>query len=114
MLKKNIKNVNITYFTKLKEIDIKDAYNKIVYLEVNSPLSYGLKIWNYYGRIVKITNCYFEILEYCTANFDYWYTDQISKKEKNRITKKWAKKSIVKLLEVSSKEINKEVEHYNN
>ena len=80
-MEKYTKKINITHFAKDEEINIDDATNRIVYLEVNSPLNYGLRTWEYYGRIVKVTKCYFEIIEYCDGNTDYWYTDEITKKE---------------------------------
>ena len=113
-MEKYTKIVNVTYFIKEKEIDIDDSINKIVYLEVDSPLNYGMRTWKYYGRIVKVTKCYFEILEYCTAQVDNWNTEQILIKEKKHSSKKWAKKSIQKLYEVKTEEKIEEKEYYKN
>ena len=113
-MEKNTKKINITYFTKDKEINIDNAINKVVFLEVNSPLNYGLKTWEYYGRIVKVTKCYFEIIEYCDGNTGYWYTDEINKKENKKNTKKWAKKSIQKIYDVKTEIKLEEHEFYKN
>lgn len=113
-MEKYTKKINITYFNKDKEIEIDDSINKIVFLEVNSPLNYGLKTWEYYGRIVKVTKCYFEIVEYCDGNTNYWYTDEITKKEKRNLTKKWAKKSIQRLFSVKTENKLEEHEFYKN
>ena len=101
-------------FNKEKEIDINDSLNKIVYLEVDSPLNYGMRTWEFYGRIVKVTKCYFEIINYCTADVDNWNTEQILIKEQEQTSKKWAKKSIRKLYEVKTEERTEEKEYYKN
>lgn len=113
-MEKYTKRVNVTYFIKEKEIDINDSINKIVYLEVDSPLNYGIRSLEYYGRIVNVTKCYFEIIQYCTAQVDNWNTDQILLKEQRKCSKKWAKKSIRKLYKVKTKEKNEEREYYKN
>lgn len=113
-MEKYKKIVDMTYFTKTKEINIDDALNKIVYLEVDSPLNYGIKTWNYYGRIIKITNCFFEIIEYCDGCIDHWKTNYILKKDQTKHSKKWAKKNIQKLYEVTSEEKKEEIEYYKN
>ena len=113
-MEKHTENVRMTYFTKENEIEIDKALNKIVYLEVYSPFKYGNRIWSFYGRVINITNSFFEIIQYCDGFLDKWRTDQISIIEKEIRKKKWAKKSIVKLVEVSTKEVNENVEYYNN
>lgn len=105
--------VRMTYFKKENKIEIEKATNRIVYLEVYNPHNYGPMTVNYYGRVIKVTNCFFYIIEYCDGFVDKWRTDQISIAEKEIRKKKCAKKSIVKLMEVSTKEINDEVEYYN-
>lgn len=113
-LKKYTKTLSVTYFAKEKEINIDDALGRIVYLEVDSPLNYGLRTWKYYGRIVNVTKCYFEIIEYCDGFLDNWPTDQILMKEKSCRKKKWAKKSIQKLYLVKTEEKIEEREYYKN
>ena len=113
-MEKYNKKINITYFTKDEEINIDNAINKIVFLKVNSPLNYGIRTWEYYGRIVKVTNCYFEIIEYCDGKTDYWYTDEINKKEHRNTTRKWAKKSIQKLYNVKTETKLEDWEFYRN
>ena len=101
---KYTKTVNMTYFIKQDRINIDDSINKIVYLEVDSPLNYGIRTWTYYGRIINITKCYFEIIAYCDGTLNSWRTDQIEIKEKKNIKKKWHKKSIQRLIEVKTEE----------
>lgn len=113
-MEKYIKNTGITYFKKIEEINIENALNRIVYLKVKSPLNYGIKSWEYYGRINKITKYYFEIIEYCDGNIEYWYTNEIKEIEQKQLTKKWAKKSIELLYEVQTNEKNEEIEFYKN
>ncbi len=113
-MKKQIENISMTYFIKGNIIEIDRAINKIVYIEVYSPLKYGNRIWSFYGRVINVTKSFFEIIQYCDGFLDKWRTDQISIYEKNIKKKKWAKKSIVKLVEVSTKIINEDVEYYNN
>lgn len=113
-MEKYLKNTSITYFAKVKEIDINNSLNKTVYLKVKSPLNYGIKSWEYYGRITKVTKCYFEIIEYCDGNLKYWYTDEIIKHEQKQLSKKWAKKSIELLCEVQTSENNENIEFYKN
>lgn len=106
------KEVELTYFNKRQKTtidDIKDG--EIIYLKVNSPLNYGIREWEYFGKLVKITKCYFYILEYCNApNLGYWYSQEIKNKEStpNCYTKKWAKKSIREIWTVDT-ENKKEV-----
>jgi len=110
-MEKYKKIVNMTYFTKGKKIDINDSIDRIVYLEVDSPLNYGARTWDYYGRIVKITNCYFWIIEYCDGFLNSWQKDQIQRAENEHLAKKWHKKSIRKLYEVKTEEKNEEIEY---
>lgn len=94
-LYKNEKDVNVTYFTKIKKIDIDELKdNSLIYLKVKSPLNYGIKYWAFYGKLLKRTNKFFDILQYCDDTTDSWNTEQILLKEKNKIkfTKRWAKK----------------------
>lgn len=59
---------------------------------------------DYYGKILHKTQNYFDILEYCTGEMNYWYADEILNKEKEikKHTKRWAKKSIKELYLVST------------
>ena len=96
------KECNITYFKKIKELSI-DEVNEgdIVYLKVNSPLNYGIRELEYWGKIIKKTNCFFWITEYGTATWriDHQDTDIVKKHDENveKYTKKWEKKSICEL-----------------
>lgn len=93
------KNIEIVYFINNKDININNSLGKIVHLKVKSPLHYGIREIGYYGKIVKITNDYFDILEFCGDNFNFWYLKEIEKKEnkEEKYKKRWAKKSIIKL-----------------
>lgn len=100
------RNVSITYFYKAKKSNIEEIdIGSIVYLKVKSPLNYGIKEWEYYGKITNKTKCSFNILEYCNGDSGYWYTDEITKKEHKAEThtKKWMKKSIIEIYEVDTK-----------
>lgn len=103
-----IKKVNITYFIKNKKITIEDVnIGDIVFVKVKSPLNYGIREVPYYGKIMKKTNCYFEILEYYGGfDLDNWKTEQIKLKENNKekYTKKWAKKSILEMYSIKTEE----------
>lgn len=101
-MEKYIKNVDVTFFEKDSEIDIGDALNEIVYLEVNSPLNYGVRVIKFYGRVVKVTDFYFEFLTYSQALTNDISTSQIDLLENRFKTKRWAKKSIQKLIKVNT------------
>lgn len=104
-MKSYTKEIEVTYFDRKEAIDIDEvSVGDNVYLEVNSPLSYGVRIWSFNGEITKITKDYFWILEYHNGfpNITKWSTEQIKIKKLNqkKYTKKWAKKSIVKLYRI--------------
>lgn len=102
------KKVNITYFSKIKESNIEDiAEGNTIFIKVKSPLNYGVREWFYYGRLIKKTNNFFDILEYFgNTNIDNWETEQIKMKENNpkKYTKRWAKKSIIEIYLVNTVE----------
>lgn len=58
----------------------------------------------YYGKILHKTQKYFDILEYCIAETNYWYSDEILKRENQvkKYTKRWAKKSVKEIYLVST------------
>ena len=102
---KYLKDVNIMYFYKGKKTNIEEVdIGTVVFLEVKNPLNYGLKTLQYYGKIVHKTRCFFDIIEYCNCiwNTNYWYADEIAKKEKRNLSKRWMKKSIIELYTVST------------
>lgn len=97
------KEVDMTYFKKINQTTIEDVSDgEIIYLKVCSPLNYGLREWEYYGKLMKKTNYFFDILNYSDAMVDYWYTKEIEKKNNNpqKYTKRWAKKSIIEIYKV--------------
>lgn len=103
---KYIEEVNITYFEKLKKTTIDEVTEgEIIYLKVSSPLNYGIRQWEYYGRLIKKTNLFFDILQYNTG-LDNCNTEQVKNSEKNqkKYTKRWAKKSIIEIYIVKTKE----------
>ena len=101
-MNKCTKKVSRTYFKKTAPISLNDIKpGDLVYFSVRSPLHYGVKHWEYWGKIHKITPCFVDIIEYCQASFygpDYSETDSIKKMDANPIfIKRWAKKSILEL-----------------
>lgn len=112
---KYTKEVDITYFKKIKTTIIENVNEgEIIYIKVYSPLNYGIKEWEYYGRLIKKTNHFFDILEYFgNSRMNYWSTDEIEKKEENqkKYTKKWAKKSIIQICTVKT-ENKKELKEF--
>lgn len=113
-LYKYTREVSITYFEKIKSVSIDDInVNDIVYIKIESPLKYGIRELQYYGRIVKKTKEYFYILPYCNAVTSDWKTSQIELLEKNqkRYIKQWSKKRIIELYLVKTK-IQTEIREY--
>ena len=110
---KYTKEVNVTYFEKQKKITIDEVTEgEVIYLKVHSPLNYGIRECSYYGKLIKKTNLFFDILEYNTG-LDNLNTEQIRNYEKNqkKYTKRWAKKSIIEIYLVKTKE-KKELREY--
>ena len=116
-MEKYKKEVGITYFSKLQEINIdKIEDNSIVYLKIDSPLNYGIREWDYYGKILHKTRNYFDFLEYCTGSLNYWYSSEILKKENsyNIHIKRWSKNRIKELYLVSTNTRKEIIELYKN
>lgn len=116
---KSVKEVRVTYFRKIKRVDIDEIKdNSLVYIKIVSPLNYGVRDCAFYGKVLKKTNKYFDILQYCDAITDNWNTEQILLKEnnKNRFTKRWAKKRIIELylVDYEEKTVIKEIYTNNN
>ena len=98
-----------TVFRKVMKTNI-DAVKPgdVVYIKMRNPQHYGLRELEYYGRITKITACYFWIAEYCDGHAfgggDCSCTT--SQREKidtipeyrNRCTRKWSKESLIEIL----------------
>ena len=104
---KRIVEQEYTFFEKQEIVSIDEVNTgEQVYLKVESPLNYGNREMEYYGRIEKITPCYFWILEYCLVSrgTNDWLTSEILKKELDckRHTKQWAKKSVIELRSVKT------------
>lgn len=116
MMYKYHKEVNITYFKKVKKAVINEVNEgEIIYLKVRSPLNYGIRDWDYYGKLIKKTNLYFDILVY-TTGLDNWNTKEIKRYERNQkqYTKRWAKKSVIEVYLVQTQEKKELVEYYTN
>lgn len=116
MMYKYQKEVNITYFKKVKKAVINEVNEgEIIYLKVRSPLNYGIRDWDYYGKLIKKTNLYFDILVY-TTGLDNWNTKEIKRYERNQkqYTKRWAKKSVIEVYLVQTQEKKELLEYYTN
>lgn len=112
------KEIETTYFKKVNKTTIDDVnVGNIIFIKVKSPLNYGIREIPYYGRLVKKTKYYFDILEYYGQfDIDNWHTEQIKIKEKNpeQYTKRWAKKSIKEIYNVITEEKTEIKELYTN
>lgn len=112
------KEVGITYFKKEYKTTIDDVnVGDIIFIKVKSPLNYGISEIPFYGKLVKKTKYYFDILEYYGQfDIDNWHTEQINLKENNpkKYTKRWAKKSIIEIYNVSTEEKTEIKEFYTN
>lgn len=96
------KEEDMTYFKKIKKTTIDEVNeDEVVYLKVRNPRKYGPRELEYYGKIIRKTNDYFNILEY-TYRSDNWHTEDIERWERNpkQYTKKRAKKSIIEIYKV--------------
>lgn len=117
--KKETRLVNHTYFQKKTQKTIDDVnVGDIVFIKIWSPLNYGNREWIFYGRIAKITKCFFWITEYAEANwtFDtYCNTETISKRNTNPApyTKQWAKSRLLEIWSAATEEKAEEVVVYN-
>lgn len=75
----------------------------IVYIKVNNPLRYGVRELEYYGRISKITDCYFWIAEYCNGYSLFGSECSCSTASCKRIDsmpeyrRKWRKTSLIEI-----------------
>lgn len=105
-MRKYKKEVDITYFKKDKKVQIDEiSVGQLIYLKIESPLNYGVSDWYFYGKLVKVTKQYFEILIYCDAyRINDWHTQQIEMKEQSpeKYTKKWAKKRIKEIYTIKT------------
>ena len=102
---KTIKDVDVTFFKKVEEVSVDDVNpGDIVYVKVKSRLNYGIREWEYYGRIVKKTNCYIWFVEYCNAyKNDNWNTESIEQREQSeKCIGKWSKNSVLELWKVTT------------
>lgn len=100
----NKSEANKVYFRKVRKTKIDDvSEGEIIHIQVRSPLKYGNKVLNYYGKLVKKTKYYFDILNYyinipfkglasCTTA-----DIEICEKNQKRYVKRWAKKSVIEV-----------------
>ena len=116
---KETRLVSHTYFQKETRKTIDDVMvGDLVFIKIWSPLYYGSREWIFYGKIAKITKCFFWITEYAEANwtFDtYCNTESISKRNANPTpyTKQWAKSRLMEIWSATTKEKLDEVVVYN-
>ena len=114
------KLVSKTYFKKGIKVSIDDVKEgDLVYISIKSPLNYGIRTWQYWGMITRITPCYFYIVEYCEAHHfgpNDWYTDSIERMNQNikHFAKRWAKNSIVELYTATSEVKEELIEYHSN
>lgn len=114
------KLVSQTYFKKGIEVSIDNVQEgDLVYLSIKSPLNYGIRTWEYWGMITRITPFYFYILEYCEAHRigpNCWYTESIERMNQNkkRYAKRWSKNSIVELYSATSEAKEEMIEYHSN
>ena len=97
--------VDTTFFKKGAKLSIENAkIGELVCITVENPLRYGVRELCYFGRIVKVTKCYFWIVEYLGPNLGFspspvheCRTGQVEHHDLNqdKYTKKWAKKSLI-------------------
>ena len=81
-LEKYTKEVDVTYFKKIKRVSIEDVpVGSLVYLKVDSHSKTTIRELEYYGRILKITPCFFVFLGYFKSlcRLDNWNTEEIKK-----------------------------------
>lgn len=86
-MKKCKKEVSVTYFEKIKEVYIDEInVGDIVYLKFILPTNRGRGEGEMYGKITKITKCYFWILPYCDARFkvNHQFTSSIEFRNENQ------------------------------
>ena len=107
---KGVRLVNHTYFQKAIQKSIDDIkIGDLVFIKIRSPLHYGNRELIYYGRIAKITKCFFWITEYAMANWTtstYCNSSSIAKYDANpeHYTKQWAKSRLLEIWSATSKE----------
>ena len=113
-MNKYTKVVTNTYFKKSNPVSIEKVKpGDLVYLSVRSPLHYGSKSWQYWGKIKKVTPDFFDIIQYFEATFigpNNWKTDSIKRMDNiPEYCKRWAKKSIIELCYAETTEKTEEV-----
>ena len=106
-----IKEIDKTFFYKRNKTTIADvAPGDIVCIKVQNPLHYGARDLTYFGRIEKITRCYFWVIEYCgpVSEYSSTVTDcstdffNHANSDPGRLLKKWAKTSLLEIWEADT------------
>lgn len=100
------KQVTNRYFHKIQQCSINDVNEgDIVHITVRSPLHYGIREWSYYGKMIKITRCYFSIIQYCEASSfggvesnycSVAHAELFDRTQKER-AKRWSKDSLISI-----------------
>ena len=116
------KNVSRTYFRKESLTTIDDVrIGDVVFIEIWSPLSYGIRKMSYFGKITKVTKCFFWIIPYVDGHgfgpnpACYVNTDVAARMDKAvaRYTKQWAKSRLIEIRSASTYERIDAVTIYN-
>ena len=116
---KRTRLVSHTYFRKEVRKTINDVkVGDLIFIKIRSPLHYGNREWIFYGKIAKITKCFFWITEYAEAwwtSDTYCDTEAIARRDANAeyYTKQWAKDRLLEIWSATAKERVDEVVIYN-
>ena len=115
---KCIKQEEMTYFIKMNQISIEDvSLGTVVYLKIKTNSKTTIREVECYGKIIKLTKSYFEVLVYFNSicRLDNWKTSDINKKENSpdKYIIKRAKKSIVEIWTVKTEQKIEMKEYYN-
>jgi hypothetical protein len=115
---KEIRLVEHTYFKKDTQKTIDDfEVGDVVFIKIRSPLHYGNREWIFYGKITKITKCFFWITQYAEASWmsdTYCETETIARRDANAeyYAKQWAKDRLLEIWSVTTKQRVDEVTFY--
>ena len=108
------KQVTNRYFHKIQPCSINDVNaGDIVHITVRSPLHYGIREWSYYGRMIKITRCYFLIIQYFEAssfggvesNYCNASHAELLDRASKEYAKRWSKDSLISIHRASYEDI---------
>jgi hypothetical protein len=115
-LKKYLKEVEMTYFSKIEKTSIEDVpIGALIFLKIKTNFKTTIKEAEYYGKIIDRSKFYFTFLCYFPSiwRLDNWKTKEILKREEdpNKYTERKAKKSIIEIW-IAKSEQRKEIREY--